>query len=103
MDMDAMRTMMETMTKEDQQKDMAEWGTWMKQNMSSFADAGAPVGKNTQVSASGSNQVSNDVGGYSIIQAESMEDASKILESSPHLKMPGAVCDVMELMPMPEM
>lgn len=95
-----MRKMMETMSKEDQQKDMAEWGEWMKANMSKFADGGAPTGKNWQVSTSGSKQVSNDIGGYAIVQAESIEEACKFLETSPHLKMPGATCDVAEIVPM---
>jgi hypothetical protein len=103
MDMAAMRKMMETMDKESQAKSMAEWGEWMKKNASSFVDGGAPVGKNWQVSAGGSKEESNDVGGYAIVQAESAEAAAKLMEGGPHLKMPGATCDVMEIVKMPGM
>ena len=72
----------------------------MKKNMASFADPGAPTGKNWQVSTAGAKQESNDIGGYSIMQAENVEAAAKMLEGSPHLKMPGATCDVAEIVPM---
>ncbi len=100
MDMAAMSDMMKTMSKEDHAKGMAEWGEWMKQHAASFADPGAPAGKNTRVTAQGSSQAGNDNGGYSIVQAESMEEATKMLAGSPHLKMPGATCDVMEIVSM---
>jgi hypothetical protein len=100
MDMAAMHEMMKTMTKEEQQKDMAEWKKWMEDNATHFADAGAPVGKNWQVTAVGASQVSNDVGGYAIVQAKSAEEAAQIMSSGPHLKMPGSTCDVMEIVSM---
>jgi len=103
MDMGEMKKAMASMNPEDQKKNMAEWGAWMQKHIASFADAGAPAGKNTQVSASGAEQKSNDIGGYSIVQAESQETAVAMLSDSPHLKMPGATADVMELMPMPGM
>ncbi len=80
---------------------MEEWGMWMTKNAAHFADPGAPVGKNTEVSASGAIQKSNDVAGYSVINAESMEAVTALLADNPHFKMPGATADVMELMAMP--
>ena len=81
-------------------KGMEEWGMWMKKNMSNFADAGAPTGKNSEVSANGAVEKSNDIGGYSILQAESIEAAAAMLKDNPHFKMPGATVDLAELMPM---
>ena len=43
----------------------------------------------------------NDIGGYSIVQADSQEAAAKIFADSPHLSMPGASAEVMEIMAMP--
>lgn len=99
MDMEAMRKMM-TENPEMGKKGMEEWGEWMKKHMGDFADMGAPIGKNTEVSASGAVEKSNDVGGYSILQAESKEAAEAILKDNPHFKMPGATVDLAELMPM---
>ncbi len=103
MDMAQMKTLMATMTPEDQKKDMAEWGAWMKKNMAHFADPGNPVGKNTEVSASGAVEKSNDVAGYSIINGESKEAVIAMLADGPHLKMPGSTTDVMEIVEMPKM
>lgn len=100
MDMDAMKKMMETASAEDRQKGMDEWKTWMQTNADHFADMGAPVGKNTHVSASGATVMSNDIGGYSVLKAESAEAAAAMLADNPHFKMPGATVDLMEI---PEM
>ena len=99
MDMDAMRKMM-TENPDMGKKGMEEWGMWMKKHMAEFADAGAPTGKNSEVSASGSVEKSNDIGGYSILQAESKEAAAEILKDNPHLKMPGATIDLAEIVSM---
>ena len=99
MDMDAMRKMMEQ-NPDMGKKGMEEWGVWMKKHVADFADAGAPTGKNTEVSASGAVEKSNDIGGYSILQAESKEAAAAILKDNPHLKMPGATVDLAEIVQM---
>ena len=98
MDMAAMRKMMEA-NPDMGKKGMEEWGVWMKNNMAIFADMGGPAGKNMQITSSGSSQMSNDIGGYSVVQAESVEAATKLLQSSPHFKMPGATVDMMEIVP----
>lgn len=100
MDLAAMHKMMESMSKEDQAKSMGEWTTWMQANAAQFTDPGAPVGKNMQVTGAGVSQVSNDLAGYSVVQADSVEAATAFVATGPHMKMPGATCDVMELMPM---
>ena len=100
MDMNAMRKMMETASAEDRKKGMDEWRTWMKKNMAIFADMGGPTGKNMQVTASGMTQVSNDIGGYSIVQAESAEAAAKLLAGNPHFQIPGAIIDLAEIVQM---
>ena len=99
MDMDAMKKMM-TENPEAGKKGMEEWGMWMKNHMADFADPGAPIGKNSQVSASGAADKSNDIAGYSIVQAESAEAAAKMLATNPHFQMPGATIDMAEIMQM---
>ena len=100
MDMAAMKKMMETTSAEDKKKGMDEWGMWMKNNMAIFADMGGPTGKNMQVTSDGMTQVSNDIGGYSIVQAESAEAAGKLLADNPHFHMPGAIIDLAEIVAM---
>ena len=102
MDMAAIQKMMESSNEAQRKEGMAEWGAWMKTNAASFADMGGPAGKNTQITPDGAMQMSNDVGGYSVVQAESAEAATKLLQSSPHFEMPGATVDLMEIMQMGE-
>lgn len=42
MDMGEMRKMMASTSAEDRKKSMGEWEGWMKKNMASFVDSGAP-------------------------------------------------------------
>jgi hypothetical protein len=100
MDMDAMKKMMETSSEEDRKKGMAEWGAWMKMHASDMADMGGPTGKNSHVTSSGAEEMSNDIGGYSVIQAESKEAAVMLLADNPHFKMPGATVDLAEVVAM---
>ena len=54
----------------------------MKKNMASFADSGGPVGKTKQASASGATDIKNDVGGYSIVQANPRGGCSPLCRQS---------------------
>src|SRR4029450_4911063 len=73
MDTAEMQKMMASTNAEARKKGMGEWEVWMKKNAASFADSGGPVGKTKQVAASGATDTKNDIGGYSIVQAESKE------------------------------
>ena len=87
------------MTPEQQKESMKEWEAWAKGK--GVADMGAPVGKTKRVWAEKIEDAKNEVGGYSIIEAESHDDAAKKMQSNPHFKMiPGSWIDVMEIMPM---
>ena len=100
MDMEAMKTMMETATPEQKQKGTDDWKTWMQANAAHFADMGGPIGKNMSVSATGAEAKSNDVAGYSVIQAETIEAAAASLAGNPHFQVPGATIDLAEVVSM---
>ena len=100
MDMAVMKKMMEETSAEERQKGMAEWGAWMKKHMADMADMGGPVGKNTHVVKGSASEMSNDIGGYSVFQAESREAVVKLLADNPHFSLPGATVDLMEIVPM---
>ena len=101
MDIAEMQKLMASTSEEERKKSMGKWEAWMKKNMASMADHGGPVGKTKRVAASGTTDIRNDIGGYSIVQAESHEAAAALFGDSPHLTMPGATAEVMEIMPMP--
>jgi hypothetical protein len=71
---------------EQQAKGMEMWMNWMKKCGDKMIDMGAPLVNGQQISADGKlNKSNNNVSGYSIIQAENMEDAKALLEGHPHL------------------
>ncbi len=69
---------------------------------SGLVDLGNPLGNGQKLSKSGSSPSERDVAGYSILQAESMEEAIEMLKGHPHLKWAGGCeIEVHESFPMP--
>ena len=87
--------MMKNATPEQQKKGMDAWMKWMNANKPSIAK---------RVDSSGASNTKNEIGGYSVVQAESHDAATKIFgKDHPHLQMPGAWIEIIEIMPMPGM
>jgi hypothetical protein len=100
MSVEEMDEMMKNSTPEEQQKGMNDWNKWQEEHAADFAEAGKPLGKNKRVTADGATDARNEVAGYSIVQAASQDAAAEIFSDSPHLKMPGAYVEIMELVDM---
>lgn len=97
-----MEKMMANSTPEDTEASMGPWMKWMEAHKKELVDMGAPLGKTKRVTANGISDTKNDIGGYSIVQAESAAAAAKLFEDSPHfVGMPGSWIEVIECMPMP--
>ena len=94
---------MRNKTPEEMKKEIMEpWMAWMAKCGDSLVDKGAPLGKVQKVTSSGSEQGSDDIGYYNVLQAESMEDALKLIEGHPHFDLgEGCEISVYEMMPMP--
>ena len=86
--------------KEAEEKMQSEWKKWMGEHMSMFADKGAGVGKTKRVTAQGTNDARNDIMLYGIVDAESHEAAAKTFEGHPHLQIPQASIEIMEINPL---
>ncbi len=96
--------MMKNSTPEQQKQGMAAWMKWMGDHKSSLVDGGAPLGHTKRVDAKGVSDAKNGVGGYSIVQADSADAATKLFgKDHPHLQMPGAWVEVVEIMQIPGM
>jgi hypothetical protein len=96
--------MMKNSTPEQRKKGMDAWMKWMNANRASIVEGGAPLGKTKRVDSNGASNTKNEVGGYSVVQAESHDAATKIFgKDHPHLQMPGAWIEIMEIMPIPDM
>ncbi|MFO0750349.1 MAG: hypothetical protein U1F43_32470 [Myxococcota bacterium] len=92
-----------TSTPEQQQAGMKLWMEWATREKGAIVDMGAPLGKGVQVRSSGAEDVRNDLGGYSILQAESKEALARSLEGHPHFHMSGGFIEAVEIMPIPGM
>ena len=89
---------------EQQKKGMDAWMKWMDANKTAIVDGGAPLGKTKRVDSNGASNTKNEIGGYTIVQAESPDAATKIFgKDHPHLQMPGAWIEIIEIMPIPGM
>jgi hypothetical protein len=75
---------------------VAEWG---EANKASILEQNG-VGKTKVVKTSGVEDFRNEIMLCSIVQAESLEDASKLFIGHPHLQIPEAWVEISELRPM---
>ena len=65
---------------------MAAWQSWFAKIGDRIVDSGNPLGNCVEVTKSGARELSPDMGaatGYSIISADSREEAERLLEGCP--------------------
>lgn len=101
---DAMEQMAKT-SPEDQAKGMEGWMKWAQACGSKLVDMGSPLMNGQQLSPDGkSSNSKKNVAGYSILQAENMDEAKALLKGHPHLAW-NADCSIElhETMPLPGM
>lgn len=82
-------------------KMMDMWMAWFGKCGDAIVDGGVPLGKAMNVSQTGKSKGDSKVGGYSIMQAENMETVEGLLDGHPHLTMPGASVEILEMLSMP--
>jgi hypothetical protein len=87
-------------TPEAQQKAMEVWGAWFAKLGSSVSDMGSPFGASATVSSRGvGGRGASGAGGYSVITADSLDDAAAKASGCPVLDSGGTV-EVFEAIPM---
>ena len=67
-----------------------------------FTDRGAGLGKAKRVTSGGVSDARNELVMYAIVQGESQDAVAKSFESHPHLQIPQASIEVMELFALPD-
>jgi hypothetical protein len=91
-------------TPEQQKAGMDAWMAWGQKAGKSIVDMGAPLGKAVSVKKGGATAPSpNDLGGYSIMQADSKEALAGQMKEHPHFMMPDGWIEIVEIMPVPGM
>jgi hypothetical protein len=79
-------------TPEEQEQQMQAWGAWFGTLGDSVSDMGNPFGNSATVSGSGvSEGGASKAGGYSIVTADSLDDATAKTKGCPILAGGGSV------------
>lgn len=87
-----------------EQEGMAAWHAWVQQHQASITSIGGPLGKTKKVSAKGTEDVTNELGAFTVVTAESHEAAAKLFENHPHFTIfPGERIEIMPILPIPGM
>ena len=101
---EAFQQMMKSSTPAQQKAGMDAWMSWSKKAGSSIVDMGGPLGTSLRVAKGGAvSPVVNELGGYSVMQAESKEALAATMKEHPHFMMPDSSIEIVELMPIPGM
>jgi hypothetical protein len=82
---------------------MDAWKKWMMDHEKQLVDKGSPLGRTKRVTANGVSDVRNDLNWRLIVEAESHEAAAKMFADHPHLRIPAAAIEVMEIPDRPGM
>jgi len=74
------------------------WKTWGKRAAPAIVDMGSPLERVASIAGPGS---AGHIGGYTVLQAGSVDELKRVLEGHPHLKMPGGSIEVFEFLSIP--
>ena len=87
---------------EEAKKGMEPWFAWKEKVGAGMVDMGTPLGNGMKVTKSGTTPSDKEVVGYSILQANSMDEAVEMLKSHPHLDwVDGCSIEVHESLSLP--
>ena len=81
---------------------MAAWKAWVEKNHTNIVAMGGPLGKTKKVTQRGIDDVSNDMGAFTVVRADSPEAAAKLFDKHPHFSIfPGDSVEIMPVLPIP--
>jgi hypothetical protein len=85
-----------------QQAGIAAWKAWAEKHQAVIVGMGGPLGKTKKVSQRGIADISNEMGAYTVVRADTHEAAAKMFESHPHFTIfPGESIEIMPVLPIP--
>jgi len=86
---------------------MELWMKWAGRVGGAMADMGSPLGTVVTMTSSGSTAGGSSgsfIGGFSVLEADSVEAVKKLLDDHPHFHAPGdPSIEVLEFLPVPGM
>ena len=81
---------------------IAAWKAWVEKHQATIVEMGGPLGTTKRVTQSGVEDVSNEIGAFTVVHAESHEAAAKLFENHPHFTIfPGESVEIMPVLPIP--
>jgi hypothetical protein len=96
------REQMASGTPEQAQAGMDAWTAWAAKAGDAIVDLGAPLADAAHLGPGSTGGDSQHVTGFSILQVESADALSSVLDGHPHLKWGGSI-DVLEFLSIPGM
>ena len=86
---------------EEAQAGMDAWMSWASKAGSAITDMGSPT--QSVATIGGPAEGGSSIGGYSLMEAGSLDELRGHLDGHPHLMMDGATIEVLELLDLPGM
>ena len=81
---------------------MKAWHEWVSRHKDRIVDLGGPLGKTKAVSKAGVADVRNAMAAFTVVHAESHDEAAKLFVNHPHFAIfPGESVEIMECLPIP--
>ena len=100
--MKAWMALPEAERKAREREGIAAWMAWAKDHEPVTAGLGGPLGKTKRITPAGVADVSNELGAYMIVRADSHEAAARMFANHPHFSIfPGEAVEVMPVLPIP--
>jgi hypothetical protein len=100
--MAAWSALSQTEQKAKEKAGIAAWKAWVEKHHASLVEMGGPLGKTKRVGSGGIADISNDLGAFTVVRAESHEAAARMFENHPHFTIfPGEAVEIMPVMPIP--
>ena len=85
-----------------EQEGMAAWKAWVEKHHAAILAMGGPLGRTKKVTQRGTDDVSNEMGAFTVVRAESHEAAAKLFEKHPHFTIfPGDSVEIMPVLSIP--
>lgn len=103
-EMEKWNAMSEEQRKDIDKRGMEAWGKWAEKYKDAIVDNGTPIGKTKRTDARGVSDTKNAIAAYTIVQAETHDEAAKMFLDHPHFTIwPGKCVETMAMLPMPKM
>ena len=86
----------------EERKGMDAWKKWSDEHEDAIVEGGGPLGKTKRVTKDGIADTSNNLAAFTIVEAETPEEAAKMFLDHPHFTIfPGEAVEIMDILPIP--